>query len=133
MSLAPSSAMLRFAAVGVGVAALYVAIFVGLAALGLSRGLANVAAFGLAVAVQYVAQSLWTFRKPLDASAQALRFAVAIGLGLVVSTLITSGLGPRLGWPAWMAAGLVTVVLPVQNYLFFRLWVFADADPGARQ
>lgn len=116
---------LRFAVVGALVAALYVLIYTGLLSAGVARQAANLAAFATAVAVQYAAQTLWTFGRPLAVPDQVVRFLCTIALGYAVSALVTGVLGPAFGWPDWLAAAAVTVVLPVQNYLLFRLWVYA--------
>ena len=124
----------RFAIVGASVAAIYILLYLGLLTMGLPQPLANLAAFLLAVAFQYVAQTTWTFRQPLALPNQISRFLVTITLGLLVSALITGTLGPALDWPNWISAAIVTIVLPVQNYLFFRNWVFTGQnDPVERQ
>lgn len=123
----------RFAIVGIAVALFYVLTYLALMAAGLSRPAANATAFLLAVAGQYVAQTLWTFRRPLGLPDQIVRFACTIGLGLLVSALLTGVIGPAMNWTDWMAAALVTVILPVQNYLFFRLWVFSKASLPSEQ
>jgi len=46
-------------------------------------------------------------------------------LGFASSALITAVLPALIGVPDWAAAALVTVCLPVQNYIFMTLWVFA--------
>ena len=120
--------ILRFGVVGSVVAGCYVALYLGLLALGLYQPLANLAAFLTAVLVQYLGQTMWTFHRPLALPGQIGRFLFTISFGLVVSALVTGTLGPGLGWPDWVSAAVVTVVLPVQNYLFFRNWVF----PGTR-
>jgi len=119
--------ILRFAIVGGTVAALYVLLYLAFLGLGLPQPLANAFAFILAVVVQYVGQSWWTFRQPLRAPDQMVRFGCTIGLGWLVSALITGLIGPGLGWADWLAAAVVTVVLPIQNYVIFRAWVFAGA------
>jgi len=125
---------LRFAVVGTGVAALYFLGYLTLLSLGLAVPLANFLAFVLAVLVQYVGQTAWTFRRPLALPDQISRFAFTISIGLLVSALITGTLGPGLGWSNWISAAVVTVVLPVQNYLFFRIWVFSESNvPVERQ
>lgn len=116
----------RFAVVGASVAAIYILLYLGLQAQGLARPVANIAAFLFAVAVQYVGQTLFTFRRRLAVPAQMSRFIGMILLGLLVSALITGRLGPALGWPDWLAAAVVTVVLPVQNYLILKIWVYSE-------
>ncbi|UWR87739.1 GtrA family protein [Phaeobacter inhibens] len=117
--------LIRFAIVGVSVAAIYVFLFLGFLHIGLAAGLANALAFGLAVLAQYVGQTVWTFRQKLGQPDQALRFGYTVGLGFVTSALLTGVIGPMLGWPEWLAATTAAVWLPVQNYLFFKIWVYA--------
>lgn len=127
MITAAQAQFLRFAIVGTVVAGFYVSIYLAFLALSLDQPLANFLAFLIAVTVQYVGQTWWTFRKPLGRPDQIVRFACTIGLGYLVSAGITGFLGPVLDWPAYVSASVVAVVLPVQNYLIFRIWVFADA------
>ncbi|WP_027257511.1 MULTISPECIES: GtrA family protein [Leisingera] len=119
--------ILRFSAVGAVVAGLYVLGFTALLTAGLAQAAANALAFAAAVAVQYVLQSWWTFRRPLGLPDQMARFACAIAAGFAVSALITGAIGPAAGWADWMSATAVTVILPVQNFIIFRLWVYAAA------
>ena len=125
------SIVFRFAVVGTIVAACYVIFYLTLLALGLSQPFANIIAFLTAVAIQYVGQALWTFRRPLAIPTQIGRFLGTIGLGLVVSALITGVLGPSFGWSSWVSAVLVTLVLPVQNFIFFRIWVFTETETSS--
>lgn len=120
--------IIRFGIVGVTVAGLYVLLYLGLQAV-MAQAAANALAFGLAVLVQYVGQTLFTFRQKLAVPDQIGRFAAMIGLGLLVSALLTGLIGPALGWADWAAAAAVTVILPVQNYLFMTLWVYAHPKP----
>lgn len=119
--------LLRFAAVGGTVAALYVGLFAFLRAEGLAEGLANTIAFAAAICVQYIGQTVLTFREPLVEPGQMLRFGLTVGLGYVVAAIITSLAGPALGWADWFSAGVVAALLPVQNFIIFRVWVYASA------
>lgn len=120
--------IVRFAIVGVVVAAVYIVLYLMLLAVGLRPVMANLVAFFLAIILQYVGQTVWTFQRPLAVPDQLGRFLVTIGIGFLTSSLITSILGPALGWENWTSAAIVTVVLPMQNYLFFRNWVFSDQN-----
>ncbi|MGB7241290.1 MAG: GtrA family protein [Sulfitobacter sp.] len=117
--------LLRFAVVGVSVAAIYIVLYLLLVTLGVYQPLANLVAFAVAIAVQYVGQTAWTFGRALGLPDQMFRFACTITLGLIVSSLLTGFVGPTLGWTDWMSALIVTIVLPIQNYLIFRNWVFS--------
>ena len=119
--------ILRFSVVGATVAGLYVLGYSALLAAGVAQAAANALAFAVAVGVQYVLQTAWTFRRPLGLPDQMVRFAVTIAAGFAVSALITGAIGPMLGWVDWLAAAAVTVILPVQNFIIFRLWVYAAA------
>ncbi len=116
--------LLRFSITGVLVAGLYVGSYVVFLAAGLAQVWANAAAFGTAVTVQYIMQTAWTFRKPLALPDQAFRFICTIALGYLVSAVITGFAGPLAGWPDWLCAAVVAVVLPVQNFIIFSLWVY---------
>lgn len=122
--MADLSRLLRFACVGASVALIYIALYLAFLAFGWAQALANAAAFGVAVAFQYVAQAGFTFRAKLKDGGQALRFAWMIGCGLVTSALITGVLAPAAGLSDALAALIVTFLLPVQNYLLMSRWVF---------
>ena len=79
--------------------------------------------------MQYIGQAGFTFGAQLADGGQITRFALMIGLGLATSTLITAWLAPATGAPDWAAALTVTLLLPVQNYLFMTFWVFANTRP----
>jgi len=118
--------IIRFAMVGTGVAVTYVLLYLAFLELGISQAIANIVAFLIAVIVQYLGQTIFTFHKPLGLPSQVIRFICTIGLGLLVSALITGFFGPSMGWPDWISAALVTIILPVQNFLFFKIWVFTE-------
>ena len=119
----------RFAIVGVAVALLYLCLYTGLVGLGLTRLSANAAAFLIAVTTQYLGQTLFTFRAPLALPIQMARFVATVTCGMVVSALVTSALGPALGWPEWMSALAVTLILPIQNYILLTVWVYRTNEP----
>jgi len=116
--------LMRFAFVGVTVALFYVGLFTLLRTYGLGEALANSLAFAAAICLQYLGQTILTFRQPLAEASQVLRFGLTVGLGFVISALVTGIVGPSLGWADWVSASLVAVILPVQNFLLFRLWVY---------
>jgi putative flippase GtrA len=51
------------------------------------------------------------------------RFVVAIGLQLVVNTLLLASF-LKLGLSLWPAQVATTVLMTFGNYLVYRLWVF---------
>ncbi len=128
MTLISQTQWLRFAIVGLVVAATYIALFVGFLAIGMGQAPANVIAFLTAVGIQYILQTTWTFRQKLVEPFQMARFGVTIMLGVLVSTYITVKLAPSWGWTDWFAAFVVAVFLPVQNFLLMKLWVFTHPN-----
>ncbi|WP_417720078.1 GtrA family protein [Salipiger sp.] len=122
--------LLRFGVVGIANTVIYVGGYLLLRTLGLEEIVANCLAFAAAVALQYVAHSRYTFGARVKDPAQFARFLTTIGAGLAVSTMITAHLAGIFGLSDWMAALIVTVVLPVQNYILLSLWVYNDPDTG---
>lgn len=120
--------LFRFGVTGFIVAVAYIGGYTLLYHTSLSPLVANTIAFVGAVVIQYVLQTLWTFRRALWDGVQSFRFVVTIGVGLVYSSIVASIIGPALDWRPWVAAGLVAVTLPVINYISFRLWVYGP-DP----
>ena len=120
--------IIRFAAVGVAVAGLYVLLYLAFLSVGLAQAIANATAFLLAIAFQYIAQARITFAAPLKNSPQIIRFTAMITAGLITSALITGWIGPAFGVPHWAAAVAVTVILPIQNFLLMSRWVFSPAQ-----
>ena len=115
---------MRFLITGGFVACIYVTGFTLLYNFGLDLLTANFVAFTFSVVIQYVMQTRWTFRRPLFSGSQTVRFAVTIAVGLVYSSVIASYVGPTLSWRPWFSAGVISVSLPIINYLSFRLWVY---------
>ena len=118
--------LIRFAVIGAGVAGAYVLLYLGLLATGLPQAIANGLAFLLAVMLQYVGQAAFTFKQQLNDGAQIIRFAAMVALGFFTSALITGPVAAATGLADWIAAATVTVILPVQNFVFMKFWVFAS-------
>lgn len=120
--------LFRFALVGGIVALTYIALYLLFLAVGMPQIAANACAFLLAIAVQYVGQGRFTFGKRLKDREQGLRFVVMVSLGLLTAALITGWIAKIVGLSDAIAALIVTVVLPVQNYLIMSNWVFKNPD-----
>ena len=124
MNLFDRFRLLRFGLVGGAVAVLYVGSFSALVALEIKEFLANIIAVVIAVMFQYFAQTTYTFRSRLLIRGQAKRFLITIGIGLAISTPITTFIGPALEWQEFVSAGVVVVVSSLINYVLFTLWVY---------
>ncbi|MFG6661566.1 GtrA family protein [Sulfitobacter sp. 915] len=117
-----------FALVGGICAGIYVSLYLMLSYGGLVPEAANALAFGCAVLAQYVGQTRLTFRQKLNDTRQMIRFGLMITGGAVTSSLITGVAAPYFTFPPWIAAVIVTLALPVQNFLFMSLWVFSKPN-----
>jgi len=115
-----------FALIGVGVAVLYVVLYLAFLRSGLVQGAANALAFGIAVTVQYAGQARFTFHRQLNDPPQILRFGLMIAGGFFTSALITGIVASHFMLATWIAAIAVTVILPIQNFIFMTLWVFSS-------
>ncbi len=119
--------IMRFAIIGVAIAVLYLLFYLAFLRLGMSLMVANALAFAIAVAAQYAGHALFTFERQLADPAQILRFGVMTGCGFATSALVTGLLTPMLVLEPWVAAVVVMLVLPVQNFIVMTLWVFAKS------
>ncbi|MDT8344357.1 MAG: GtrA family protein [Thermohalobaculum sp.] len=122
--------LVRFALVGVSVALIYYVLFLWLRSADLARVLASTLAFAVAVAVQYVAQTWWTFGASPARGRYARRFAAMVGTGAILSAVITGILGPAVGASDAVAAAVTVVTLPVFNFVVMSAWVYRDPGPG---
>ena len=124
--------LITYAAVGIGVLLVYLALNLIFLQLGLTAGTANVMAFVLAVCVQYAGQTLFTFGGQLNDKSQALRFIVMITLGWSASQAIVLVCAKQPNLSPSVGPALAALWLPVQNYFFLRFWVYAKAIGGQK-
>lgn len=120
--------IVRFGFVGTAVALLYVGSFTVLVAIEVQELLANALAVIVAVLFQYVMQTAYTFRNRILIRGQAMRFLFTIGIGLAISTPVTTIIGPALGWKEYASAGTVVVLSSLTNYVLFTFWVYRKKD-----
>ena len=120
--------LLSFALIGGLSAGVYVSLYLTFLHFGLMSGAANALAFGCAVIAQYIGQARLTFRRQLNDPRQMMRFGLMITSGAATSAVITGGIAPYFMQPPWAGAVIVTLVLPIQNFAFMSLWVFAKSD-----
>lgn len=123
--------VLRFALVGVATAAIYALLFLLARTAGVAPWLASTAAFAVAVAFQYAAHAAFTFRRPLRRPDQIARFAATVGLGWATATAVTAAIGPALGLAEAVSVGIAVTLLPVLNFVLFRLWVYRGPQESA--
>ena len=94
--------------------------------------LATILSYGVAIGVQYIGHSVFTFKRdPADAP-QALKFTLTHLLGVSISIAIINVLAPTFGLSPHHAAALVVCVLASLNFFLFRFWAFTKSPPGAQ-
>lgn len=91
---------------------------------GVSPMQANFAGYLMAVGVSYVGNARLTFRRRALHGPQIARFIVVSLLGLALTQGLTWLLVERMGWPFWMALGVVAVAVPALSFVLSRLWAF---------
>jgi putative flippase GtrA len=113
--------------VGSGVALLYLATY-SLVRVWLKYPPVVSSALALVTAVvfQYLAHSIYTFRRPANDRFQIARFVVTVLASFAISTLFLGWAAPMLGIAELPALALTTLTLPVVSYVVFLLWVFAE-------
>ncbi len=116
---------LCFALIGAATALIFAVGYVVLRETGVPAATATTLSYLAAITFQYIGHSGFTFhRKPRDRR-QFFRFLALNGAGLVMAMAITLSLTEYLGAPDWAASVAVILVLPMMNWIFMRLWVFA--------
>jgi putative flippase GtrA len=117
--------LLRFAAVGGGAAAIYLAAATGLAVLGRPLAASSAVAYLLGGVFSFFGHRAFTFGSRGRVHVEALRFALLNLVGFLVAlgapVALTDWLGAQ---PAW-AMGAACVIAPTINYLAMRSLVFA--------
>lgn len=91
---------------------------------GLSPMAANFAGYLMAVGVSYTGNARLTFRRRALHAPQIVRFAAVSLAGLALTQGLTWGLVEELGWPFWLALGVIAVAVPAMSFVLSRLWAF---------
>jgi putative flippase GtrA len=115
---------LRFAMVGLTVAALYALAFALLVEGGLPSYAANLLAYLGAIIVQFFGHRHFTFRAKGALARSVPRFLVANGLGLGFSTALAMGLRDGLGLDGLVTGATVSISLAAMNWFVLQRWVF---------
>lgn len=123
----------RFGVVGVLSGSIYAAVTSALVAgLGWSPMPASVMGYCLSVPASFLGHRRFSFRSNGHWTAEAIRFVLAQAVNIAVTAGAMWGalryLGPDYVWG--MVAAVILV--PIANFLFMNLWVFADRSRGHR-
>lgn len=125
--------LIRFAAVGVLSGSIYALVTsVLVSGFGWMPIPASIAGYCASVPASFLGHRRFSFRSNGHWTAEAVRFVLAQALNIAVTAgsmyAALRYLGPNYGWG--MAAAVILV--PIANFLFMNLWVFAD-QAGRRE
>lgn len=121
----PTSA--RYVLTGITVALFYGGLYAGFSRLaGWAPALASGVAMVCAIGLQYFMHAVFTFQMNWRDRRQAARFVITIASGLSASQLVIGWAVPHFHIPEIAGLAFVVVVLPLVNFIFFSLWVFAQ-------
>lgn len=116
--------VLRFGTVGLIVAGQYSLSFALILEVGVTTVLANLLAYLGAILVQFICHRSFTFRATDSLGPAILRFLIANGLGLALSTALAVLLRDGLGYGGFATGAVVSVTLAAMNWVVFSRWVF---------
>lgn len=119
------SSGLRYLVTGV----LTVALYVGGAALGhrvigLDAPIANVAAYLVAAAFNYLMNFYWSFRTTRGHAEASWRYLALSGAGIVLNSLYVSLVMRAFGAPLEVAAISFAALWPIVSFFGMRYWAF---------
>ena len=122
--------LVRFAIVGLFLAAIYSAIYWYLATFVMAPVLAVVIAFAVSVTLGFVLHSRWSFRghgRQERSAREQTRFLVVQGFGMLLNAAFTWVLtGPHSVFqgPTWWPLVPAVTVTPLATFALNRQWVF---------
>lgn len=124
-----SRSLLRFILVGGGTTSCqYVALTLLVELLHIKADVASCVGYGLGAVVSYVVNRFWTFKSDLSHAQSLPRFAVMIGIGLLLSFAVMYALVDSVGLHYLLAQILTTGIVMLSNYLLAASWVFIASD-----
>jgi putative flippase GtrA len=122
--------LLRFGAVGIATAVLYLIFSMSIGLLTESLPFASAIAFTLAVTAQFHMHKHFTFSSAGARRGELGKFVLTILVGCILSWLIV-WTGERLELPDIVSLLAVIVVTPIVNWFSFNLWVFKSGGGHA--
>ena len=118
---------LRFALIGVASTALYFTLLIGLGPLIESIIFLTLICYTVSMALNFLAQGLFTFQQRRLTARQMGRYAVMHGCALVANSGAMAMLVDGLGVTILLAQVMVTGGIMIGTFLLSRNWVYARA------
>ncbi|MDH4984434.1 GtrA family protein [Aminobacter anthyllidis] len=95
--------------------------------LGLSADVAAYLAYAALLPVSFFGHRRYTFMSRGRIGTQWAKFIIVQATGLGVIKVATS-----LAVPGWMAFGLISVAIPLINFVVMQAWVFCEPEAKSR-
>ncbi|MER9586989.1 GtrA family protein [Mesorhizobium sp. M0276] len=113
-----------FAAVGAFNTAAFFVLANILVNFGLGETIAAYAAYGTLVPVSFIGHRKLTFLSKGRLGAEWVRFCIVLTTNVTIIFVVTNM--ARSGYFAgWMTFAIISLLIPLLNFLLFQLWVFA--------
>ncbi len=123
--------IIRFGFVGIAATVVYVgSSFAGIEVFGVPPVAASVLGQVLSTFVSYFGHAVFSFRVEPSHQLYLMRFLLISVLTFALNIIVTWLIADALGLSPRIAIAVVTVLIPIANYLANRFWVFL---PGLRR
>jgi putative flippase GtrA len=123
--------LIRFGIVGLGSGLVYGLVMVALVSgLGVAPVPASIAGYCASVPANFVGHRRFSFRSNGHWTGEAVRFLAAQACNIAVTAGATHLLVNLWRLPYGWAMAAVVVLVPIANFLFMNLWVFAQKGKG---
>ncbi|WP_169054145.1 GtrA family protein [Nitratireductor sp. XY-223] len=119
----------RFALVGCVSTFIYVAAAIGLEHLfgaHFGQSFLSLLAYGPAAVFSYSAHRIFTFESDSAYSLEIPRFVVLTAVGATLSFGLPFVTGTWMNLPMFVTATVVTIAIPIMNYIVLDRWVFGE-------
>ena len=117
--------VLRFSLVGIATACIFFGLIFLFTFFGFKNFGATIISYVTAISFQYMAHSVFTFKRDPKNRSQLKKFLLVNFSGLMISILVIDVWGNITNIDRQWSAVIVVVVLPAFNYVAFSFWAFA--------
>ncbi|ANE45512.1 hypothetical protein SY83_03370 [Paenibacillus swuensis] len=129
------SSVVKYAVVGVLGTTLHFGLLLALVEwAGMHPVAGSVTGFIAVLIVSYLLNRHWTFGELNNGEARRgvfIRYGIVSGFGLLLNTVIMTATVSWLHLPYLIGQILVTLIIPIHNYLFNRYWTFQYSAPSS--
>lgn len=119
--------LFRFGLTGVVATTVYAMVsLLAIEAFGAAPVAGSVLGYAAATGVSFYGHSLFSFQVRLDHGTALRRFLVLAAASFVLSTGLMWLIADIMGLSPRIAVAVITIVIPINNYICSRFWVFRE-------